>query len=895
MKNKLMLFLGLFVLLTGVIAFKIDDDPFAAILKKLEDYSSKYPQEKVYLQLDKPYYAVGDDIWFKGYVLNTKSQAPSTISSILYVELISEKDSITTKLKLPLGGGITWGDFKLPDSLKEGNYRVRAYTNYMRNFGSDFFFDKTIKIGNSWTNKVFTRTDYSYITVDGIEKTKAKIHFEDKNGLPYVQNEVSYQVDLDYRNVNKGKGKTDGNGDINIDFMRGQASATSNGKITATLKLPSKDEVIKIIPITAASSQVDVQFMPEGGTFLEGIPTKIAIKALNSIGRGEAVTGQVTDGSGQVVTGFETDSLGMGSFVLTSIPDLVYTTKIKFKDGSAKEFKLPLTQKSGYALKINAADSNNLYLKVFATADKVSGEELKIVAQQAGNLLYVSKAKMDKQVLSATIPKSKLLSGIVQFTLFSATDEPIAERLVFIKSPERLLDFELNTNEISKTLTGKSTFKFTAKNDQKPIIGSFSVSVTNSSKVAPDVNNESNILSTMLLTSDLAGYVENPNYYFLKNDEKTNEDLDNLMLTQGYRRFTWINVLSNVQPIMAFKPETSLTISGTVTKGKKPVVGGHVLLLSTKGTQFILDTVTNAEGKFVFDNLAYIDSTKFVVQARTATDRKFVEIEVDPAPNQIVTKNKNSADIEVNVNDVLMKYIKSNDRYLNEMVRLGLVDRTIQLGEVTIVQKKNVAKNSSNLNGAGNADFVLGADQLGNCPSLIMCLQGRLPGVIFRGNIPYTTRSPNTPMQIRVDGIESDADFLDGISPSDVESIEVLKSISYTSIYGGSGSGGVLLITTKRGGGGSYSRYAPGVVSVSPKGFYVAREFYAPKYDDPAKSPRADLRSTIYWNPQVVAMGDKGASFDFYNASEAGTYRVIIEGIDAIGHLGRKVYTYNVQ
>ncbi len=896
MKNRLLIFFGCLGFLASIIAFKIEDDPFAAILKKLEDYSAMYPQEKVYLQLDKPYYAVGDDIWFKGYALNTKTQAPSAISSILYVELITEKDSIATRLKLPLGGGITWGDFKLTDSLKEGNYRIRAYTNYMRNFGADFFFDKTIKIGNSWTNKVFAKTDFSYITENGLQKTSAKIHFEDKNGIPYIDNEVNYQVALDFKTVKKGKAKTDNKGNIDLDFTNSAAFSENKGKITATLKLLDKTEITKIIPIAATSSAVDVQFMPEGGTFLEGIPTKIALKAVYSSGRGETVNGQILDASGQEVTSFITDSLGMGSFTLTSLPDVVYTSKIKFKDGSSKEFKLPLMQKSGYALSINNSDSSNVYLKIFSTPDKANGGELKIVAQQAGNLLYVSKANMDRQVLSATIPKAKLLAGIVQFTLFSNTNQPIAERLVFIKSNDRTLDIELNTLNVSKNIKGKSTFQFLAKHDQQSEVGSFSVSITNAKKVTPELENESNILTTMLLTSDIAGYVQNPNYYFLKDDPKTNEDLDNLMLTQGYRRFTWKNVLSDVKPTITFKPENSLTISGTVTRGKKPVAGGHVMLLSTKGTQFILDTVTNAEGKFVFDNLAYRDSTKFVVQARTSNERKFVEIELDAAPDQLVTKNKNSADVEVNVNDVLMKYIKENDRYLNEMARLGLVTRTIQLAEVNIVQKKNPAKNSSNLNGPGNADFVLTGDKLISCPSLIMCLQGRLPGVIFRENTPYSTRSQDTPMGIKVDGITTEPDFVDAISPEDIETIEVLKSVSYTTIYGSEGRGGMLIITTKRGGsGGNYNRYAPGVVALSPKGFYIAREFYSPKYDDPAKSPRIDLRSTIYWNPQVVAKKEEGASFDFYNASEPGTYRMVIEGIDAVGHLGRKVYMYEVK
>ncbi len=243
-----------------------------------------------------------------------------------------------------------------------------------------------------------------------------------------------------------------------------------------------------------------------------------------------------------------------------------------------------------------------------------------------------------------------------------------------------------------------------------------------------------------------------------------------------------------------------------------------------------------------------------------------------------------------------MKYIKESDNYFNEMTRLGLLERTIKLEEVTITEKKNPAKNSSNLNGAGHADFVLTADQLSTCVTLSQCLQGRLPGVIFRGNIPYLMRSQNTPIQLIVDGMQMEADFLDNVVPSDVESIELLKSIGNTAIYGSQGGGGVIIITTKRGDGGrSSNRYAPGIVTFNPKGFTVSREFYSPKYDAASTSSRADLRTTIYWNPQVVAGADGKAKFEFYNADEPGNYRVVIEGIDALGHLARKVYTYDVK
>jgi len=896
MKLKITLAISFLSLLIVFAAFKMDDDPFSQLLQKLEDYTSKYPQEKVHLHLDKPYYAIGDDIWFKAYVVNTKTSAPSGISKILYVELINEKDSLKKLVKLPIMGGITWGDFKLTDSLGEGNYRIRAYTNYMRNFGTEFFYDKTIKIGNSWANKVFTKTSYSFTKENNADKVTATVHFEDKNGVAYSENEVSYEVQLDYRTVTKGKVKTSLTGDAVISFANTQSFQNKSGKIIAAITLDNKQKVIKSIPITSTSNNVDVQFMPEGGTLVEELPQKVAIKAVNADGRGEDVEGSIVDEGGNEVTSFATNYLGMGNFVFNNQAGKSYSAKVKFKDGSEKTLKLPVAVKSGYALSVNALDTGKVVVKIMASADLVNGDELKVVAQHGGNVYYGSKAKMDKQVLVANIPKKNLPTGIVQFTLFSSSNQPLAERLVFINNKAELIDVSINASGVSSSKRGKAALTFGATNDNKPVLGSFSVAVTNAAKVTPDENNESNILTSLLLTSDLSGYVEKPNHYFLKDDLQTQKELDNLMLTQGWRRFLWKNIINNVGPNITYKPEQSITISGTVMKGNKPVPGGKVMLMATKGTVYILDTVTNAEGKFVFDNLSFGDSTKFVVQARTKTERKFVDINLDIVPGQIVTKNKNGADIDINVNNTLMKYIKESDNYFNEMTRLGLLERTIKLEEVTITEKKNPAKNSSNLNGAGRADFVMTADQLSTCVTLSQCLQGRLPGVIFRGNIPYLMRSQDTPIQIIVDGMQMEADFLDNVVPSDVESIELLKSIGNTAIYGSRGGGGVIIITTKRGDGGrSTARYAPGIVTFNPKGFTISREFYSPKYDAASSSSRPDLRTTIYWNPQVVTDKDGKAQFEFYNADEPGTYRVVIEGIDAIGHLARKVYTYDVK
>ncbi|WP_421945314.1 TonB-dependent receptor [Pedobacter sp.] len=895
MKNLVTRLLLLSAVFATLLAFKGDEDPFNAILKKLVDYNTKYPHEKVYLHLDKPYYAVGDDIWFKAYATNSNAKGLSLLSKIIYVELIDDKDSLQRQLKLPLMNGVSWGNIKIADSLAEGNYRIRAYTNYMRNFETDFFYDKTIKIGNSISNKVFTKTAYKFSKENNLNNISATIHFEDKNGMPYREDEISYEIQIDDKTQSKGKAKTDLNGDAKINFTSNQLN--KQGKILARLQLPNKSKVLKVIPIVSTSNQIDVQFLPESGVLLEDLPQKIAVKAINSTGRGENISGVVLDDNKKVVTTFQTEHLGMGNFITNVQPGKIYTALVKFKDGSEKEFKFPEIQKKGHSISVDNTNDKILKVKILSSADVINGEELKIVAQRNGSIFHVAKAKINKQLVSTSIDKSKLPSGITQLTLFSGDNQPIAERLVFLNQKNNQLSIKVNTDSVSANRKGKTVFNFNASDNQKAAVGSFSISVANISKIKPDENNESNILSNLLLTSDLAGYVENPNHYFLNDDEKTNQELDNLMLTQGWSRFVWKNVINDVSPNITYTPEQSTVISGQVKKGNKPVVGGKVMLMAKDSKGFVLDTLTDAQGRFKFQDLLFKDSTKFVVQARTKSNDKNVNIILDKIPDQIITKNKNIADVEVNVNEVVMQYIKANDTYFDEMRRLGLMEKSIKLNEVTIEGKKNLAPNSSNYNGPGMADFVLGGDKMKNCVTW-SCVWGQLPGVISKLDTPRLIRGgggsstlKDTPMLYVIDGIYPGT--LDGLMPRDIESIELLKTIAYTTIYGFEAGGGVLVITTRRGVDTKY--VAEGIVSLNPKGINVSKIFYAPQYNTPEQTNTDDTRSTIYWNPEVITSDSGSGRFEFYNANEPGDYRMIIEGIDVSGRLARKVYTYSVK
>ncbi|MGY4383612.1 hypothetical protein ACVWYN_000631 [Pedobacter sp. UYP24] len=897
MKSKL--FTGIILLFSTIalLAYRVDDDPFDAILKKMAQYAEQYPQEKVHLHLDKPFYAVGDDIWFKAYVINTQTSKLSAISGVLYVELINEKDSLKKQIKLPLISGITAGDFKLPDSYTEGNYRIRAYTQWMKNMGTEFFFDKTIKIGNSWSNKVFASASYGYHKDGPTEAVKAQVKFTDKEGTPYTGQQVSYEVQLNSRSIIKGKGVTNEQGEIVVDFLNTQPSIYKSGKIITTLTLPDKKKVTKEILIKATSNTIDVQLFPEGGSLVENIPSKVGIKIVNASGLGEDAEGVVLDNSGQEINKFSTTHYGMGSFIVNPQEGKSFTVKVKFKDGSESVYPLPKALTAGYAISAKNSEED-IQVKIMLSAQMVGKGDLKLVAQHNGNVYYVTKASSAKRVISATFKKKDLPSGIMQLTLFSADNTPVAERLVFVRNRSEEISTGLSTDKQEYHTKEKVTVTLNALLDRKPVLGSFSVAVTNTNAVSPDELNESNILTSLLLTSDLAGYVEKPNYYFQKDDPATREQLDNLMLTQGWRRFLWKNVISDIRPSTVFEAEKSLKISGTITDGAgKPLSGAKVSLFATSRGFFGIDTISDTKGRFSFNDLSFPDSTTFIIQARNAKGKKNLEIKMDIVSGQVVTKNKNAGDVTLNINQQLSSYLKQSEQYFDELIRSGRMEKSISLNEVTIQEKKKKVTNSSNLNGAGNADAVITAEQLQTCPTLSQCLQGRVAGLIISNGIPQLMRSQGVPMQILLDGMYVDADFLDNINPQDVETVEVLKSISYTSIYGSRGGGGILLITTKRGGGSAsaYTKYVPGIVTFSPLGYRQGRQFYSPKYEAAIATPANDSRSTIYWNPLVATKENGKAEFSFFNSAEPGTYRIVVEGINLSGNLSHTVYTYTVK
>lgn len=654
------------------------------------------------------------------------------------------------------------------------------------------------------------------------------------------------------------------------------------------------------------SAQTDVQFFPESGSLVYGIESTVAFKAVGEDGLGKDVNGVIIDEQNQEITRFSSRHLGMGVFNFSPAMGKSYKALITYSDNSKKSIDLPAPLLKGYVLHVNNADPANIVVKIDASRDMVrdnANKGLNLIAQSGGMICYAAKSQSVSSSFTAVIPKGKFPSGIVQLTLFSSSGEPLNERLVFVRNPDQLNLSVLSKDNVFTPLGRMKIDLGVNDREGQPVPGNFSVSVTDETKVPADEAAESTIFSDLLLTSDLRGYIEKPNYYFTEVNDETKAVLDILMLTQGYHRFEWKQVLTHTFAPAVYRPENSLEIAGRLkTLGGKPVVKGKVSLLSASQGFFMQDTVTDNKGSFSFKNLQFKDSVKFIVQSKTGKNKSNVAIELDSVGAAPLAPAKNLPAEAFIADTNFSVYLAGSRKLYDEQKKYGINRHTVSLKEVKI-RDKRIPVNSANINGPGNADQVLLAKAINTaCPTIAECLIGKLLDVFFKYDpfnyvyYPCTYRSGKpVPMRIMLDGMIIDSETLNTIPPEMVESVEVLRNGSKTSVYGTDGSAGLLLINTKK---GNFAELAstPNIVTYAPKGYYKAREFYSPRYDDPKTNTQmADLRSTVYWSPNLATDKEGKASFDYFNADAKGAYRMVIEGIDGNGNLGRLVYRYKVE
>nr|WP_068887539.1 carboxypeptidase-like regulatory domain-containing protein [Pedobacter panaciterrae] len=915
---KLKYALIIFFILSGVtfLAFvSKDEDPVERILTSLQNWVDNNPQEKVYLHTDKPYYVVGDTIWFKAYVTIGSKHQLSALSGTVYVDLINEGDSLTKALKLPLLAGMAKGSIVLSDGdIREGNYRLRAYTQWMRNAGPEYFYDRTFSIGNSVINTVFAKIDYIYTKEKEQTKIRALIKYADQEGNPYAEKSVVYELKEGFKSIATGGGKTNALGELSINVPSAKLGKGGSAYVLTKITIADGETVPKSFPIKVASQETDVQFFPEGGNLVNDILSRIGVKAVGANGLGVNVKGIIIDNENKEVGKLETEHLGMGYFNLKPEQGKTYQAKITYPDGSVNTLKLPKASNDGYVLSVyNNVGTDTVLVKIAAGSSVLQkgNQSVSLVSQSGGEVQYVINVPVTKAGAVVPIPLKSFSTGVLQFTLFSKSGEPLNERIVFVQNNDQM-DLRLNSKKKEYSSREKVELNLEAKDAAgKPLIGNFSVSVINEDAVPSDETNENSIYAQLLLSSDIKGYIERPNYYFNNPTKETKANLDILMLTQGYRRFTWKSLISGKQVMPKYKAEKLITnITGRlVSLSNKPVAGGKVILTNNK-LGVVLDTVSDKNGQFEFSNLLITEGVDFTIQGRTVKDGKRLEVQVDKVSGQEVTPNMNIGDVNADIPKLLMASIQNSIKQDQDMQKHGRMGRDQQLKEVRI-QASKLPKYGITIN-ESQADQVFRPDSRQPCGSFKDCLEKMNNNKSVRFDLltdedcgpVWVPRSiSDGRYAVTIDGMAiAGCDFQDLLlgDGSNISKVYFVYNSAAASmrLLGGRISDSkpppVMAIYTRN--GNFRAGYNPSVVYYAPIGFSAVKEFYAPNYDTPdSDSPLADLRSTIYWNPATVTDKEGKAKLIYFNSDNKGTYRVTVEGINADGLLGRQVYRYEVK
>jgi hypothetical protein len=305
----------------------------------------------------------------------------------------------------------------------------------------------------------------------------------------------------------------------------------------------------------------------------------------------------------------------------------------------------------------------------------------------------------------------------------------------------------------------------------------------------------------------------------------------------------------------------------------------------------------------------FSDTAKFMLQAINAKGKNTTKLFYDgdlPGPGVANSGLQND-----NAGPMMSAYLENSKKQQDEMAQYGTIKGKM-LKTVIIKGTKQEAHNpANNLISEQFADQVIHDDQMAKGGPFSVRIAGLLHGARIQrgggaGAYAHLSNDAIRPMRVIVDGVDTDGD-LDELTGLDVESVEVLKSPGATGAYSGlanlpgkaypGGYDGILVVNTKKNKGLQPEDITSiGVLQISPKGFYKAREFYSPKYDQTnLTNNRPDLRSTIFWKPELVTDSNGNASFDYYNADGTGSYRIVVEGIDDKGNIGRQVYRYKVE
>ena len=768
-----------------------------------------FPQEKVYLHLDKPYYSAGERLWFRIYMVHAAIHSPVSYSRYVYVELLNAHNEVLLRKKIrPSSDTIYFGQIDLSPELSQGWYSIRAYTNYMRNIDESYFYRQKIYIGNALKG-------LNGVSID--EKT------------------------------------ADNNSDV--------------------------------IGKAEKRASFDVQFFPEGGHLIAGNLQSVGFKAIGRNGLGTNISGKIIDSGNKEITTFKSTHLGMGLFTIAATAGMNYTAVCEDANGQQLTFKLPEVSDRHYALRVKQTP-DIMNISVLTPNSTLRKDTLYLIAALRGIPIFQRSVLPGSPDFSFS--KKGLKSGVAQLLLINNKDEILSERLVYFSGNDKANIHITSDKQNYAKRSAVHTSVLLKDTQGKPVEGNFSVSVTDDNDVKID-SNETTIESYLLLQSELRGNIEKPNEYFRADNKAAMNQLDLLMLTQGWRRYEVADTLSgSYAKGNRYGFERNVMISGKVQTfpARRGLSNTNVSIIFHNNMYFGATTTDN-RGQFNYPCIDFPDSSVILLQAAKKAGQL---VELVAYPDTFPKVNLSCVFPDNMKQDAVMKSFlnKSRTKYNFEK---GVM--SVALKDVVVTAKKEDKNKKIRENGGAMysyANFTFGEEALSTATTIIDLLS-QAPAVT-RNTQGTGVKIRNATPLIMVDNTEYPMDGLQSINVNEVKLIDILKDASETAVFGPKASNGVICIYLKR--GGEEKPKEPVELGrhqkeIMPLGYASLAEFYVPKYqiEEKRQSPLPDLRSTIYWNSKVKSDANGVADLFFYTADAPGTYTITVEGVTPNGEIIR--------
>ncbi|WP_374950752.1 hypothetical protein [Mucilaginibacter sp.] len=777
------------ILLLGLAVISVTSAK-AQVLQQAQNNFNQYQQntlqEKIFAHTDRAAYIAGDIIWFKLYCVDAGNHRLLDISKVAYVEILDDAQVASMLAKISLKNGVGNGSFVIPSTIANGNYKLRAYTSWMKNFGPETFFEKQITIIN-------------------------------------------------------------------------------------TLRFPNTAK---------ADIGLDAQFFPEGGNMVNGITSNVGFKAVDPAGKGVDFKGVIVDQRNDTVVRFQPLKFGMGQFAFTPKAGNHYKAIIRTAGTKTFVKDLPAANSSGYTMQLTDA-GENLTVKVRGTLNST----VYLFAHTAQLTKLAQSADMADGLATFNISKAKLDDGVSHLTIFNNARQPVCERLYF-KRPKQSLFITANPDLQQYTTRKHVSVQVTSKdNAGKWLPSSMSMAVYKLDSLQN--GDQDDIASYLWLSSDLKGTIESPVYYLKNTSAEADAATNNLMLTQGWRRFQWNSILQS-KPAFNYLPEYNghiVTAKVVDTASKQPVKGVIAYMAMPGKRVQMYAALSDTTGRFLFNTKDFYGPNEIVVQTNTGQDTVHRLEVLSPFAEQ---------------------YTKTA---LPGLTISNALRRSLEEGSLSAQVQNTYAGNrlktfyDPGLDSSGffgTAFKVYKLDDYTRFLTMEEVLKEYVREVAVsktRGRFHITIHDEAYNLSgdplVLLDGIPVfNIDKALALDPLKIRKLDVIRQRYY---YGPSVYEGILSFTTYKGDLGG-TEMDPHAVVIDYEGMQLQREFYSPLYDNDAqlKSRLPDFRNLLYWSP-AIDTGLNASNVSFYTSDQTGKYIGVLQGIGANGQAGVQVFKFDVK